>query len=873
MKIVSKDNKNRKNISLIKKLIPENLMIKLSRFALLVIFIQILSIPFLIKYNKATIKYILGINSKKDLYIKSDFFKFKFKDVTEYFKDIYNASFSNKKLEKLYLNVSLKNASIIDCKINSDCIEGLDNSAKGELILNKKKYEVKLSPKGMRKIHNLDFKRMSFKVNIKGQEKFMGIDNFSIQMPVIRGYDRELLVSSLLRKDNLLAPRNFYFKFYINGEYVGIRHIEEAVRKELIEAANYRNGPTFDLDQKEGDIYHLAKFNLIENDEWSQRDNKISIDAINILNRSKNNPSLFNGYFNSKKWAKYFAYMQAFQTFHGTLPKSIKFYLNPIEGKFEPIFFDGHIDKWNKNTRITDLIFKYSSEEECKNDMLGSNHGVYLCNQIKWYEFLFGDSFENKRFYIEYLNSLEKISSMNFMETTLRNEWENLSFYRGNLYKEFWRDDEFYQFGLRPYIASWSKLKSRLTKIRNEVYIANNIQPSFQYDAENRKIEILNKKSVLPQIAYLNCLSNTSSPLILIKDDPIKYDLNLLGKCDSSDVYISLHNQNKKFLISNPRIIINNVKLLNNKQNLKESRIDKFILGPKRTLNINNDRVIASEKIHFYPGSKICLTNKAKLTLESKNIFFDSSIRLGGVKIEGCDEFGGSLIIRNSNVFAKEIHTDNLISPSNYLEEFYGGLNIINSKFIFNNLFINNSKSEDAINFINTQVEGKEIFLTDISSDAIDLDNSTIKVDSIICKNIGNDCIDLSSSIGKILNIKSTNIRDKVISLGEESNLNIKFLNIDSSEIGAVSKDNSVLLISKFDFSDVKLPIVSFIKKSQFTSSVVKISEISQISPENYLISPESIVIVEGKSIGSNKSSRDIKKILYGNQFGVKTIR
>ena len=54
---------------------------------------------------------------------------------------------------------------------------------------------------------------------------------------------------------------------------------------------------------------------------------------------------------------------------------------------------------------------------------------------------------------------------------------------------------------------------------------------------------------------------------------------------------------------------------------------------------------------------------------------------------------------------------------------------------------------------------------------------------------------------------------------------------------------------------------------------MVKISEISRTSSDNYLISPESIVIVEGKSIGSNKSSKEIKKILYGNQFGVKTIR
>ena len=562
------------------------------------------------------------------------------------------------------MNINLKNASIIDCK-NNDCEKDINV---GKRINFNKKIKLNYRQRGLEK-YITRFQQMILNVNIKGQEKFMGMDNFSIQMPVIRGYDRELLVSSLLRKDNLLAPRNFYFKFYINGEYVGIRHIEEAVRKELIEAANYRNGPIFDLDQKEGDIYQLAKFNLIENEKWNQRDNKISIDAMNILNRSKNNPSLFNVYFNNKKWAKYFAYMQAFQTFHGTLPKSIKFYLNPIEGKFEPIFFDGHIDKWNKNTRITDLIFKYSSANDCKNGMIGSDHAVKLCNQIKWYQFLFGESFKNKNFYIEYFNTLEKISSENFIKNTLRNEWDKLSFYRGSLYKEFWRTDEYDQFGLTPYIASWSSLESRLKKIRNEINIAQNIQPSFEYDVEKRKVNILNKRSVLPQIAYI-CGSKISSPLILIKDKTLKYDLNLIGKCDSKEVYLSLKNQNKKIQISKSRNILQKEITSNYPANFKETNFNKLVLGSNKILNINNDQVISSENIYFPPGSKICLSNKATLTLESKNIFFDSSTRLGGVRIEACDEFGGSLIIRNSNIYANEIFIDKLTSPSNYLTDF-----------------------------------------------------------------------------------------------------------------------------------------------------------------------------------------------------------
>ena len=33
--------------------------------------------------------------------------------------------------------------------------------------------------------------------------------------------------------------------------------------------------------------------------------------------------------------------MEAFQTFHGTLPKSLKFFLNPINGKFDQFFLMG----------------------------------------------------------------------------------------------------------------------------------------------------------------------------------------------------------------------------------------------------------------------------------------------------------------------------------------------------------------------------------------------------------------------------------------------------------------------------------------------------------------------------------------------------
>ena len=95
-------------------------------------------------------------------------------------------------------------------------------------------------------------------------------------------------------------------------------------------------------------------------------------------------------YFDVNKWATYMAFMDAFQTLHGTEPSSVKFYLNPINGLIEPVFWDGHFDKWHRNTRLSDIAFNYSSENECSQHLRGSIHAVNVCNVSNWYKLLFG---------------------------------------------------------------------------------------------------------------------------------------------------------------------------------------------------------------------------------------------------------------------------------------------------------------------------------------------------------------------------------------------------------------------------------------------------------------------------------------------------
>jgi len=865
MKIISKKYYEKIKIKYFKKFIPKKLINRLSSFSLIILILQLFSIPFIYKYNKASIKYLLGISSKKDLYNKGGIYKSKLNDLSDFFKDLFTASFTTKKLDSLYLDINLKNASLLACKINKDCPPGNEYIANGLLIFKNKKYDISLRPKGMRLIHNLDFKRMSMRVNIKGDLKFLGMDKFSIQMPIIRGYDSEIFVANLLQKDNLIAPRNRYVKFYVNGEYVGIRHIEESVRTELIEHFNYRNGPIFDLNQKYGDVYSSSRFNLVEK-KWIEIDNNLVKNSRDILVSSQYNKSLFKEYFNISKWSKYFAYMEAFQSFHGTLPKSLKFFLNPINGKFEPIFFDGHKDKWHKNTRITDLVYKYENTQDCKSQNIYAGHAVDLCSHIDWYKFIFGNDFNNKEFYIEYINNLEKISSQEFIKNVLKPQWDNLSFYRGNLYKEFWRTDDFYHVGFSPYIASWSSLKLRLKRIREDLYILRTKKPFIEFDDFNN-IYIYNNHSYLPQIIYISCNSKKSEPLIAIKDKVLKYDLGLLGDCNSSNYYFSLDNMQSSFLIKN------NIEEISSNINFIKSENNIFLVRKKGTINVKSNKIIASDKIIFGPGSRICLLGGSTLILESKNLIFEKSNSLGGVRIESCDNRGGSLIIRNSNVSGKELYADNLISPQLKLMNLYGGINIINSKIVLDNLSILNSRSEDSLNLVDSQLNANNLSFNKIQSDALDLDNSNIRANNIYCKNIGNDCLDLSYSTGRVSFIESDNVRDKVISLGESSNLNVENLYISDSEMGAVSKDKSILFIKNYKYKKVNLPIVSFIKKVQFGPPFVHVSEISPNKLNQYLISKDSFFFLQGKQIKGSDSSEIIKKRLYGNQYGVKTNR
>ena len=109
-------------------------------------------------------------------------------------------------------------------------------------------------------------------------------------------------------------------------------------------------------------------------------------------------------------------------------------------------------------------------------------------------------------------------------------------------------------------------------------------------------------------------------------------------------------------------------------------------------------------------------------------------------------------------------------------------------------------------------------------------------------------------------------IGDKLISVGENSNINISNINAQNSLVGIASKDGSIVKASKIKMKNVKLPFLSFNKKFEYEPARMYLSEINiDEFEEKWLIDKKSKMYHENSEVG--KISKNIIPIVYEKKF------
>ena len=324
--------------------------------------------------------------------------------------------------------------------------------------------------------------------------------------------------------------------------------------------------------------------------------------------------------------------------------------------------------------------------------------------------------------------------------------------------------------------------------------------------------------------------------------------LNTYQKINYKDFYV---NRYKKYFTLNGDFV---------ELNKNYTLIDEDIFIPKDLI------------VKIFPGQKIILINNAF-------IFSDSPWLVGGKKEEVFitgkkDNFGGGIVIFKTNLISKFTNTSfsylNGINKNiNLLAEQYillGAININQSEVIFEDVKFKEIKAEDALNIINSKFTILNSNYENISSDAIDIDFSIGEVLNSNFANIKNDAIDFSGSKAKLSNIKFSHIGDKLVSVGENSIVDINDIVGKDSFVGFASKDGSTLKGNNINFNNVNIPFSSYIKKSEYDKAIL---EVNDVHYQNYLIPylKDQYSLIEINNDNKKNINKDVVEIIYNKNI------
>ena len=416
-------------------------------------------------------------------------------------------------LENVTLRINQRNLYNLELQRKNKLdgvIKEVKKFSRASLNYNQNDFNIKLRVKGDRALHWYNKDQTSYRIDLIGDNRIWGLEEFSVQKPITRNYIYEYIFHKYLKAQNLIALKYFFINLSFNDSDQGIYAVEEGFSKELIERNKKRNGPIFGLEETKSFQYPKVEYDLYSKNYWQSNYSELVKNAHLKLIQIKDKKENIDEFFDLEKWAIYFAVIDLTGNFHGSIPKSVKIYYNPVTAKFEPIGFDGH---FNPYLFQNFLIFDFLN--------INNKNCSYICDEREWYlRFLKNDEFKNL-----YIKKLKEISSKKSIENFYKINLNAINFYNEQFLSETSKKDRIFYKGIGPYIFDQNYLYERSN------YIQNRIDEIESKLVENRleQNDILEKQDLLqrPQVKSLENNYLLENDLIIDKDLYLAKNKNL----------------------------------------------------------------------------------------------------------------------------------------------------------------------------------------------------------------------------------------------------------------------------------------------------------------------------------------------------------
>jgi uncharacterized protein YjbI with pentapeptide repeats len=383
------------------------------------------------------------------------------------------------------------------------------------------------------------------------------------------------------------------------------------------------------------------------------------------------------------------------------------------------------------------------------------------------------------------------------------------------------------------------KLKNKLYVFQefNNLKIINLIPHNIFID----NIEILDKNNISISKKKVNKILYKSS-----LDKFSEFNINFDNK---------ENNQAYKFKV-NFNLQNSKIKLEQNfmRKNYQVEKIKKnFNLNPILNFDGKEYYIEKGEHIIFEPiiipkGYSLRIDEGTKLRFKNFNYILvkNGSIKLNGTKEKPItltsskntfDDIWNGIYVRSHNYSKSVIKNTNIRNLNFYrTENFFltGGVNFYNVDLEMNNVNFDNCKSEDCLNITKSRINLNNMSFTNASSDGIDLDFIDGNLKNFDINNIKGDGIDISGSKLILENISVIDVDDKCISIGENSFVDLRNINLENCKYGLVIKDSGKSKVDNIKISNISKFDVAVYKKKTFYDDNLEVKIKNLISKNKF---------------------------------------
>lgn len=745
--------------------------------------------------------------------------------------------------------------------------------------------KVKLRLKGDWTDH-LEGNKWSSRIHVSGKDHLFGMRRFSLQHPKTRGFQSEVLFFETLRKYGIIAPRYIFVKVTFNGDDIGIMALEEHFSKELLEHNARKEGVIVKFDESLvwaatdganrgfGGVYdnvdnaHIDAFRSNKVNETPALRHEYAV-AVGLLRSFLADRLTASDVFNTQQLGGFIAVAEFYRALHAVRWHNLRFYLNPLSMKMEPIGFDGDV---NHPSRSLTPLYK---REPILTKMM-----------------------TDPKLFQSYQHVLKKIvtdyQSGELVEFLKTAEEDVLS----QLRKEFFFLDHFNYDQLNTHINTIAR-DFKLSDIQSEKYP----QHIFAYLIDEKGVPTLEIFNALPfdiEIESVTWKARDGNTFPFKTIDLPSFPFTIDARQSFSNP-IGLRIENYQTPpVQNPELeIVSRIKgskarrietakqyfSLLSSSVLPDMDIDELLknnsflyLHDPKTISVKKGEWVVTESIVVPKGYNLLIPEGVILRFDTSGALIsygkldfkgtiDNPITLSGQnnKQAGEDSTWQGLSVMNADESSTLSYTHILnttgIHQGNW--RLTGGITFYKSDVTLSNCTFMENKCEDAINVIRSNFKFDNILIKNCTSDAFDSDFSTGEVSFGTFQDIGlaggGDGIDLSGSNVVMNNCQFIRINDKAISVGEKSFLDAQEIEISDAGSAIVSKDGSRARITKALIKGSRVAsLMTYIKKPEYGPTVLTAEKTTiEGSQRNAIAQEGTELILNGKKISVEKIDVD----------------